>query len=162
MGVPRGRETRHAGCVRSMADGGGLGRTHHSESDEYCTARGRTRALDGSSARTRNSARRMRALHGGRGWVGANGITRRVMNTVLQGGGRGPRGSRRDGVSPSGLGGCEEEGRAHCPNAQRGGARGRTEAGGTPHARGKSGELGNSRSGRWPSDSSTILVRTFR
>ncbi len=41
---------------------------------------------------------------GGRGRAGADGITRRVMSTVLQGGARRPSGSRCDGVSPSGLG----------------------------------------------------------
>ncbi|MBB5038704.1 hypothetical protein HNQ64_002967 [Prosthecobacter dejongeii] len=34
-------------------------------------------------ARTQNSARETRALHGGRGLSGADGITRRVMDTVL-------------------------------------------------------------------------------
>ncbi|MBB5035806.1 hypothetical protein HNQ64_000040 [Prosthecobacter dejongeii] len=34
---------------------------------------------------TQNSARKTRALHGGRGYLGVDGITRRVMNTVRGG-----------------------------------------------------------------------------
>ncbi len=77
--------------------------------------RGRMRALDGSSAGTRNSARRMRALHGGRGLAGADGITRRVMSTV-----QAPEGRKRVAGGEARLGEREPPGWRITNDAEKG------------------------------------------